>query len=125
MPLHAHSCGAVVVRLLYTATTTSRASANNNKHMCYWLSMSIGGSGGTAVKYDNSRGCPLWYGGSRLVCLPFVASAASVLCCLTVVPDIICPGMNTYVFCVGAVFCDRLPFLFLAVDPSFLLRFYK
>ena len=74
------------------------ASANNNKHMCYWLSMSIGGSGGTAVKYDNSRGCPLWYGGSRLMCLPFVASAASVLCCLTVVPDSICPGMYTYVF---------------------------
>ena len=45
-----------------------------------------------------------------MLCLPFVASAASVLCCLTLVPDIICPGMYTCVFWIGAMFCDRLPF---------------
>ena len=141
LPLHAHSCGAVVVvQLLYTATTTSRSSANNHKQQCCWLSMSIGGSSGTAVKSDTLVGAPFWYGGGCLLCLPFVASAASVLCCLTVVPYIICPGMYTYVFWVGAVFCDRLPFhrwvvswfqsvrqqsslLFRRPPPSRLLRF--
>ena len=52
MPLHAHSCGAVVVvQLIYNATTTHRASADHNEQQCCWLSMSvIGVSGGTAVK---------------------------------------------------------------------------
>ena len=75
-----------------------------------------------------------------MLCLPFVASAASALYCMTVVPDIICPGMYAYVFWVGAVFCDRLPFyrcvvswfqsvrqqsslLFRPPPPSRLLRF--
>ena len=61
-------------------------------------------------KIRHFRGCPLWFGGGCLLCLPFVASAASVLCCLTLVPDIICPGMYTCVFWIGAMFCDRLPF---------------
>ena len=68
MPLHVLSCGAVgVVQLLYTATTTLRASANNNKQQCCWLSMSIGGSGGTAVK------------SAALVAAPF--GLAVVACC--------------------------------------------
>ena len=59
-------------------------------------------------KIRHLRGCPLWFGGGCLLCLPFVSSAASVLFCLTVVPDIIWPGMYTYVFlgwsCVGRSF---------------------
>ena len=35
-------------------------------------------------KICHSRGCSLWFGGGCLLWPPFVASAASVLCCLAV-----------------------------------------
>ena len=111
MPLHAHSCGAVVVQLLYTATTTVLIELlRTTKHQCCWLSMSIGGSGGT-------ENLPLsWL--PPLVWRWLLAVAP--VCCLGsfcavlpggMVPDIICPGVFTYVFWVGAVFCDLFPFL--------------
>ena len=120
MPLHAHSCGAVVVQLLYTATTTVLIELlRTTKHQCCWLSMSIGGSGGT-------ENLPLSW-------LPPLVwrwlLAVALVCCLGsfcavlpdgMVPDIICPGTCTYVFWVGAVFCDR--FLLFVRNHVFLCR---
>ena len=80
---------------------------------CCWLSMSIGGSGGTAVrnKKRRSRGRPPWFGGACLLWPPFVASPQlAVLPYGTYDNQVLCALV--YVFCVGAVFfCDRLSFL--------------
>ena len=67
-----HSMLNLVVLLMWFScyiapTTTYRSSANNNKQQCCWLSMSIGGSGGTAAKSDT------------LVAVPF--GLAVVACC--------------------------------------------
>ena len=111
MPRHAHSCGAVVVvQLLYTATTTHRASAINNKQQCCWLPMSVGGSGGTAVKSAALLAAPL--GLAVLACCgPRLLPRRLAVLPDDMVPGIICPGMYTHVFWVGAVFCDLFPFL--------------
>ena len=64
-----------MLQLLYAAvnTSTHRASANNSKQQCCWLSMSIGGSDGTAVK------------SAAFVAAPFVwrcLLAVAPVCCL-------------------------------------------
>ena len=96
--MNAASCGALLWFSCYTATTTHRASATS-KQQCCWLSMSIGSSGGTAVKSAALMAAPLWFGGASLLRPPFVASAA---CCVaspygTRYYTILCPGIHKYV----------------------------
>ena len=72
--------------------------------------MSIGSSGGTAVKYDALLAAPL--GLAVLACCgPRLLPRRLAVLPDDMVPGIICPGMYTHVFWVGAVFCDRLIFL--------------
>ena len=72
--------GIGLFRLLYTATTTYRASADNDKQQCCWLSMSIGGSGGTAVKYDTFVAAP--FGLAVVACCAFRSLPRQLLCCV-------------------------------------------
>ena len=91
----------------YTATAHRSSSANNNNQQCCWLSMSIGSSGGTAVKTAALVAAPL--GSAVLACcghrsLPRLLSVLPY----RMVPGTICPGIRTYFgleLCFSATVC--------------------
>ena len=90
----------VVVQLLYCTATTTQGASANNKQQCYWLSMSIGGSGSTAVKSDALVAVPL---GLAVVacCGPRLLPRQLAVLPDGMVPGTICPGMYTYIRILG------------------------
>ena len=68
----------VVVLLLWFSFDTARPSANNNKQQCGWLSISMGSTGGTAVKSVAVVTAPL---GLAVLAVAIVRCLGSLLCC--------------------------------------------
>ena len=68
----------LVVLLLLFSCYNAAASANNNKQQCGWLSISMGSTGGTAVKSVAVVTAPL---GLAVLAVAIVRCLGSLLCC--------------------------------------------